>query len=133
MSLRCNYAQFFEGWNRMFIHEVDGIEEVLAGLAERYRLYALSNTSPAHIEYLIKKYSFFGCFSHIITSYELGMLKPALSVYKKVEEKYFSGEKPVLFIDDIHENVLAAREAGWPAYRFEGVEKLKSFLKKNSI
>lgn len=133
LSLTCSYDEFYYGWNRMFIEPVQGIEELLKGLSKKYTLFALSNTSPSHIEYLTKKYIFFSFFNHLITSYELGLLKPDIRIYKRAEEKYFFGQKPLLYIDDISENVLAAQKAGWPAYKFEDMEKLKILLMEKSI
>lgn len=133
MSLACSYSEFFKGWNKMFIEPVDGIDGILKSLSKRYRLLALSNTSPSHIEYLTKKFGFFNYFLNLITSYELGFLKPDSRIYKKAEEKYFPREKPLLYIDDLHENVAAARKAGWPAYRFENTNKLKAILRDKYI
>jgi putative hydrolase of the HAD superfamily len=133
LSLTCSCDEFFYGWNRMFIGPVKGIEELLKAISQKYTLFALSNTCSSHIQYLTGKYHFFVFFHHLITSYETGFLKPDIRIYKKAEQRYFFGQKPVLYIDDISENVLAAQRLGWSAYKFEDTEKLKIFLKERSI
>jgi putative hydrolase of the HAD superfamily len=117
----------------MFIEPINGIVTLLRILSKKYHLLALSNTSPSHIEYLTHRYRFFGYFSHLITSYELGFLKPDIRIFQKAKEKYFPGQKPLLYIDDLSENVMAAKRIGWTAYKFENTGNLKEFLKNKCI
>lgn len=117
----------------MFIQPVEGIEEILKNLSRTYKLLALSNTSPSHIRYLLQRFKFFRYFQDILTSYQFGVLKPDILIYKKVEEKHFPGRKPLLYIDDLRENVMAAKSVGWPSYQFRGADNLKNILKERDI
>lgn len=132
LSLSCSYAKFREGWNKMFIQPVEGMEELVNTLARKYQLVALSNTSPGHIEYLTRRFEFFAHFRHLFTSYELGLLKPDRRIYQKVEKR-FCGKKPLLYIDDLAPNVEAAKKRGWPAYQFKNSHELIVLLKDRAI
>jgi putative hydrolase of the HAD superfamily len=85
-------------------------------LRRRYRLWMLSNTNAAHVEYIRRTTRVFRLFERTFFSHKLKMIKPSSRLFSLVNsELKRSGFKPseVLFLDDAVENRRAARKAGW--------------------
>ena len=66
----------------------------------------------------------------LFLSFELGMVKPNLEIYKKVEELSGINASDILFIDDRIENIRAAALCGWHVLQATG-EDLE--LIKNTV
>lgn len=87
----------------------DGTLEVMQNLRKRgIELALLSNALPnlrdVEISLVQKKYMFF--------SFNLGMLKPDVAIYKVVLDKLGVGAEEVIFIDDKERNTNAAESVG---------------------
>ncbi|MBL1422497.1 MAG: HAD family phosphatase [Alphaproteobacteria bacterium] len=71
-------------------------------------LYCLSNMS--HDSYAhIKDRDFFGCFTDIIISAEIKMIKPDLEIFEYTLGKFGLKAEESLFIDDSEPNIMAAK------------------------
>lgn len=86
--------------------------------AAGYRVGCLSNTNRSHIEELMESGRFPVChaFDRLVTSYELGLNKPDVAIYRAYERVMGLEGTPVAFFDDAPANVEGAREAGWTAF-----------------
>jgi putative hydrolase of the HAD superfamily len=94
----------------------EGFEEFIGfvrKLRENHRVVCLSNNQPIHWRYISDKLLGSGYFDREYLSHEMGLEKPDRMIFQAVSEAEECSEKDVFFIDDIEENVLAAREAGW--------------------
>src|SRR5882672_210186 len=72
MSLGINIsnAEFLDGWNAIFVGEMPGISGLLAKVAKRVPLYALTNTNQAHHLYWSRHLgNFVSHFKEIFLSY----------------------------------------------------------------
>lgn len=95
-----------------------------------YKCYALSNTSENFrtIEEKIIDY-----FDDLMLSYRVGLLKPALGIYKYLLYVFDFNPKECFFIDDKEENVLAAQKLNIEGYVFAGHSDLVTKLNQMGI
>lgn len=116
----------------IFILNEDVIS-LLPQLKKNYKLYLLSNTDSIHKKYGWGKYNFLSHFDGLILSFEVGSVKPEEKIYRTVEKASGFPSENHFFIDDIQENIDAAKSIGWDAVRFEGYNNLISDLKERKI
>ena len=113
-------------WNRMIGDIPTKNIELLRKLKDNYHTFLLSNTNIIHIHYLQSQlqqqygeHFFSQLFDHIFYSYEMGCRKPNPEAYQFVLEKAGILAKETLFIDDMKENIEAARKLGIIAYHLQ--------------
>ena len=107
--------------------------DLLKRLAETYDLYMLSNNNEISI---IRSSGMFAdagiplddIFRKCFLSYQMKVLKPSASFYKKVMEEIGRSSEEMIFIDDSLRNVEGAIEAGLPAVYYEPGSDLSSLL-----
>ncbi len=117
-DLGLDRKNFVDLWNHLFV-ERSYILPFLKELREQgYALAVCSNTNELHAEYLLSTYSCFDLIDHLIFSFEIHAHKPTSTIYRAVEAA--TGKPPSyhLFLDDLPENVEAARIMGWDAICF---------------
>jgi putative hydrolase of the HAD superfamily len=107
------YETFQELWNHIFIGEIAptaGLVSVLraAGL----KVGVLSNTNAIHFEFLLKTLPALRELEHVYASHLMGCRKPEPAAYRHVLEKMSAAPRRAVFVDDLAENILGAREAG---------------------
>lgn len=91
----------------------------------------LSNALPN----LIDTADFLTNRDNIFVSYELGLLKPNIEIYKKVLQKLNVNPKEVIFIDDKSRNIDAAKSIGMHGIVFNQqtiIEEINKFIFLNS-
>ncbi|MEM4598151.1 MAG: HAD family phosphatase [Candidatus Diapherotrites archaeon] len=93
-----------------------------------YKLAVLSNASKPDVEYL-KERGFMKLFDYAFFSCDLKCAKPEKRIYLKVLKDIKVKAKDVIFIDDLKENVAAARRVGIKAIVYEDPDKLKRELR----
>ena len=69
----------------------------------------------------------------MLVSYELGVCKPDPEFFRRGLAKLGVEAEECLFIDDLEDNVEAARSLGITGIRFESAEQLERELKGLSI
>lgn len=87
--------------------------------------FLLSNTNAAHADWWRRRFpEVLPLFDGFVLSHEVGAEKPEEAIYREVEQ--LSGAPPDrhIFTDDVAEFAAAAREFGWRAIQFTGVEDL---------
>lgn len=110
-------------WNSMLIGIRPETLELLKALKMRYRTYILSNTNALHIDWVLDhletvhnlKSFETEYLSGVFYSHELQMRKPNAEIYEYVMSSVGNSPQEILFIDDLKENVEAARNTGWQA------------------
>lgn len=97
-------------------------KDMLRKLRKSYRILALSNTSPIHIEGFFKptmtcdKYTIDDYFDKLYLSYEMKCHKPTTEIYEKLlQDAGLKGEE-CLFFDDGLKNIEVARTVGFQIY-----------------
>ena len=75
-------------------------------------------------------------YDYVFLSFELGLRKPDIEIYKIVEDKVNIPKEDILFIDDRLDNIETAKKLGWNTFQTTGLEldkikeKCEEFLSK---
>jgi glucose-1-phosphatase len=101
----------------------------------------LSNTSASHWAqpHMIggRGSSAVGLVKHPHASHLLGLTKPGLEIYRAFERETTTAPESILFFDDLEENVLAARSAGWRAeqvdFRGDTCSQIRRYLRAHGV
>jgi putative hydrolase of the HAD superfamily len=123
-------ADFWEGWKRL-LGEENGSVMVLKQLSHRYPVWLLSNTNPQHIQdELGLRVSFLNYITGAIYSFDAGCRKPDPEIFEYALNKVAVEASQAIFIDDIPDNVNAAREMGMHAIHFTDSNRLVQDLNR---
>jgi len=132
LSTDIDESEFTTLWNATFRENLE-MTRLLGRLKDAYRLYLLSNTNENHYTFIQEQYDVARHFEETILSYEVGSAKPELTIYKEVMNRSGIDAQHCLFVDDLEENVKAAREVGMHAILFTGPEALRNELSKLGV
>ena len=89
-----------------------------------YQIAILSNMPSDELVYFRKHFDWIDIFDYTFFSCELKMLKPEPQIYRHALEEMGIAANQILFIDDIEENVNAAKELDINSVLYETFEKL---------
>ncbi len=125
-------AQIDDAWCAMLLDFPEEHAELLRKLrAEGYKLFLLSNTNEMHIDYYTKYLEQkFGrnllaeLFDHTFYSHEIGYRKPNREAFEYVLKAEELKPAETLFIDDLENNVIGARQTGMQAYHHPKGDRL---------
>ena len=98
--------------------------QLLNHLAQKYDLYVLSNNNPIVAAYMPEIFESVGVsmkdiFKEVFLSFEMKVLKPEASFYKRVMQGIGCAPEDMLFIDDSLRNVEAAVAVGLPSVYYD--------------
>ena len=93
------------------------------------RLHFLSNMPRPYAEHLETAHDFVGCFESGVISARVGLIKPQPEIYALAARHFGVPPTQLLFIDDVVDNVEAARRAGWQALHFVDAAACESELR----
>ena len=102
---------FFQYYNDVFSLN-PYVLAVLKRLMGRYRLILLSNTDKERYGFVTSKFPEILFFDSYILSYEVGAVKPDLKIYRKALEAARAEAEECVFIDDLEDNIKAAKNLG---------------------
>lgn len=108
---------------------VEGIADIIQKVSQTHQTALVSNTNEIHYSYTQSKVPILTSLQKHYLSYQLHVMKPARGFYDAIirDQKIFPSK--MLFIDDVTENVKAAKYAGMQAIKFEGTAQLETSLK----
>jgi FMN phosphatase YigB (HAD superfamily) len=119
-------------WNDMF--ELDANMVTLAHrLAERYRVYLLSNVGDLHWTHLAREYGIHRIGHGALPSFVAGVMKPHPGIYSAAEQRFGFAPQNAVFIDDRVENIAAARERGWRGIVHRNFEATRDELRQMGV
>jgi FMN phosphatase YigB (HAD superfamily) len=133
LGITIRHEDFCNIWTSIFFPETLISDVFMAQLAQRYRLVLLSNTNVIHFEMIRAGYPILRHFKAFVLSYEVGIMKPAAGIYHKAIEAAECKAEECLFIDDILENVEAARSEGIDAVQFLSVGQMEEEMRARGI
>jgi len=122
---RGSIRDFHAIWSDFFDGPMPGIEEVLERVRAQYRLAFLSNSNEVHAELIPRQFS--GLFQkedRFIFSYRFRVAKPDPEIFRRALEVIGALPHHVVLIDDLIENVIAARGVGLRAFQFHDCRTL---------
>lgn len=104
----------------------------LKGLKERgYNIYLLTNYPEWLFETHWKKgFTFVPYVDGKVVSGNVKLIKPDHAIYETIIKKYSLNPAESVFIDDVKENVQAAKETGLNAIQFTNINDVKNQLEK---
>ncbi len=102
-------------------------------LAERYRVYLLSNVGDLHWAYLSREYRLHHIGHGVLPSYLAGVMKPHAGIYVEAERRFDLTPAQTVFVDDRSENVSAARARGWHGIVHSGYEPTIAALRSLKV
>ena len=85
-------------------------------------IYILSNMQHHAWEYLEKNHACFSLCTGVVVSCEVGLIKPEPEIYQHLCERFSLQPSECIFVDDMLENVEAARACGWHAEQLARIE-----------
>jgi putative hydrolase of the HAD superfamily len=86
------------------------------------QLYIATNQEHVRAQWLWQTLKLGEVFDDMYYAARLGVVKPKPRFFSEVERRLGSRSEPPLFFDDAPEVVAAAREAGWEAVVYDGLE-----------
>lgn len=113
---------------------VEGTVEILKGLRGRrklqgdIKLFYLSNMPAPFARELEQRHSFLNWFDGGIFSGDVKLIKPQPEIFQLMQQRFNLDPAQTLFIDDLQDNVDAARSFGWQAVQFVSPVKLRGQL-----
>jgi glucose-1-phosphatase len=128
-----DFEAFSDAWCRVLEPEPIIGDELFRELGARARLGLISNTDPLHVAYMEKNFPFVRYFPVRIYSCRVGVCKPAPEIYLRALQQIGVAAGESLYIDDVEENVQAAKEIGMLGTRFTGLPALKDELRRYGL
>lgn len=116
---RGSIRDFHAVWSDFFDGTLPGIEELLERLRTKYRIGFLSNSNEVHAEVIPRQFA--GIFrkdDRFIFSHRFRVAKPDPEIFHRALEVLGASAQNVAFVDDLLENVIAARSLGILAFQY---------------
>lgn len=98
-----------------------------------HRVYLLSNTNALHYDFIRARYAFPRLVHGAVLSYKLRMRKPEARIYLAALKLARARAEESVFIDDLPDNVEAARRLGMHGIVFKGAEDLGRRLRELGV
>ncbi len=112
---------------------IDGMSDLVKMLSHTHRTALVSNTNEIHYKAFSKELEAVRILKKHYLSYQLRVMKPDRGFYDAIIGDQGSYPSSMIFIDDLQENVKAARIAGMYAIKFEGIDRLKLMLHEYGV
>jgi len=121
-------------WSDFFDGTMPGAEDLLERVRERHRVAFLSNSNEIHAEVIPSRFA--GLFQQddpFVFSHRLKCAKPDPEIFRRTLEMIGATPQQTVFIDDLLENVLAARALGMRAFQFTDARSLTKELEGEGL
>ncbi len=126
-ELRVIWSDFFDG-------TMPEMEDLLDRLRARYRIAFVSNSNEVHAEVIPRRFALlFQRDDRFIFSHRFKVAKPDPELFRRALEVVGALPQNVVFIDDLIENVLAARSLGIRAFQFVDAKRLEAELVEEGL
>ncbi len=114
-----SFQEAFWGGDRLDTQLVDRIRR----LKQHYHTALLSNAWSDLRDYLVNRLKIADAFDQMIISAEVGLVKPDQRIYRLVLEHLQVPAQAAIFLDDVMENVEAARSVGLTGIHFRSANQ----------
>jgi HAD superfamily hydrolase (TIGR01509 family) len=126
---RGSLHDFRESWSDFFDGPIAGSEDLLDRIRAKYRVAFLSNSNEVHAEVIPRRYSaLFRKDDRFVFSHRFRVAKPDPEIFRRALEVIGALPQQVVFVDDLIENVLAARAEGIQSFQFVDAQQLRREL-----
>lgn len=106
---------------------------LLPKLKKNYNLYIISNFHLKAFENIYEKWDFFKLFNGKIISAHHKLMKPEPEIYQLLLDTYSLKANECLFIDDVEENIIGAKNIGMNGIQLTDYNFLKEKLREEGI
>lgn len=131
---RGSLREFQSIWADFFDGPMPGIEDLLDRVRERYRVAFLSNSNEVHAEVIPRKYAaLFRRDDRFVFSHRFRCAKPDPDIFRRALEVIGALPQHTVFVDDMIENVIAARAVGMKAYQYRDALSLADELSRDEL
>jgi putative hydrolase of the HAD superfamily len=131
---RGSIRDFHGVWSDFFDGTIPGAEVLLDRVRAKYRVAFLSNSNEVHAELIPKQFgTLFRRDDRFVFSYRFKVAKPDPEIFRRALEVIGALPQQVVFIDDLLENVNAARSIGMNAYQFIDMVTLARELERDGL
>jgi HAD superfamily hydrolase (TIGR01509 family) len=121
-------------WSDFFDGPITGAEELLDRVRRKYRVAFLSNSNEVHAELIPRKFAtLFRKDDRFVFSYRFKVAKPDPDMFRRALEVIGALPQHVVFVDDLIENVLAARSIGIRSFQFTDTDTLTKELLQEAL
>ena len=121
-------------WSDFFDGPTPGIERLLDRVRQKYRVAYLSNSNEVHADVIPKEFAaLFGKDDRFIFSHRFKVAKPDPEIFRRAIELLGTQPQNTAFVDDMLENVLAARSVGLRAYQYADTTTLTKQLEEDEL
>jgi glucose-1-phosphatase len=128
LQLPFDFEQFCAAWNGVLDPVTILPDNLFERLATKCRMALLSNTDPIHVAHIEAAYPFVRHFPARVYSCRVGSSKPAPVIYHHALREVDALPEEAMFIDDLHENAMAASTVGMAGFHFTSAEDLLAAL-----
>jgi len=131
---RGSLREFRTVWADFFAGPMPGIEDLLERVRERYRVAFLSNSNEVHAEVIPRKFAaLFRRDDRFVFSHRFRCAKPDPEIFRRALEVIGALPQHTVFVDDMIENVIAARALGMKAYQYRDALSLTEELERDEL
>ncbi len=127
-SKHFSHNTFVEAMSDIFVPNTEIFPLIERLKKEKIRLVIISNTCESHYEYIASHYPVIDLFDDQILSFQVGLLKPDVRIFKKALEKAECSPEECFYTDDISEFIESAKTIGLNGEVFTGVPSLQKQL-----
>ncbi len=106
-----------------------GTTELLLRLHQAVAIGCLSNTNALHWKDQSARWPMLEIFDYRFLSFEMGLRKPEIAIYRAVADRLPFDPERVLFMDDLAVNIDAARAFGFRSEQVRGLDEVVTALK----
>ncbi|MGD0589670.1 MAG: HAD family phosphatase [Bacteroidota bacterium] len=126
-------VQLEQAFSCIIQQPVKGVIDIVKHVSIIHQTALVSNTNEIHYRLSLTKFEALKILRKHYLSYQLRVMKPAPGFYDAIIKDQGILPSKMLFIDDIAENLKAAKNAGMHAVRFENSEQLETDLQNLGI
>jgi HAD superfamily hydrolase (TIGR01509 family) len=131
---RGSLHDFQETWSDFFDGPLPGMEDLLGRLRAKYRLAFLSNSNEIHADVIPRKFAtLFERDDRLIFSHRFLTAKPDPEMFQRALEIIGALPSQAVFVDDLLENILAARSVGITSFQFRDTFSLERALREEGF
>ncbi|GAC1394982.1 MAG: glucose-1-phosphatase [Thermoanaerobaculia bacterium] len=121
-------------WSDFFDGPMPGIEGVLDQVRKKYRVAFLSNSNEVHADVIPKQFpALFARDDRFVFSHRFKVAKPDPEIFHRAAELLGTQPQSAAFVDDLLENVLAARSVGMRAFQYIDAQSLQRELEEEGL
>src|SRR6476469_1527900 len=121
-------------WSNFFDGPMPGIEELLERVRKKYRVAFLSNSNEINAEVIPREFSaLFAKEDRFVFSHRFKVAKPDPEIFHKAAELLGTQPRNAVFIDDLLENVIAAKSVGMRAFQYIDTPSLVKQLEDDEL